>query len=125
MNEHPKKDELFGSDSNWNISLSDEAKKALSRNLSVEENIKRGSPMIQAMETMGYENLDASNLTYNLASCVHDPSTNTHILLNPNPYMFDGTTLKHSSALAKKSIESMGDGAKAVVVDEQLAGKRN
>ena len=43
MNEHPKKDELFGSDSNWNISLSDEAKQALSRNLSVEDNIKRGS----------------------------------------------------------------------------------
>ena len=77
------------------------------------------------MESMGYENLDASNLTYNLASLVHEPSTNTHILLNPNPYMYDGKTLKHSNALAKKAIESMGDGARAVVADEQLASKRN
>lgn len=124
MNEHPKKDELFGSDPSWSINLSDESKQALSRNLTVDENIRRGSPMIQAMETMGYENLDASCLHYNLASVVHDPSTNTHILLNPNPYMFDGETLKHAPALAKKSIESMGDGARAVVADEQLASKR-
>lgn len=46
--------------------------------------------------------------------------------MDPNPYMFDGTTLKSSQALAKNAIEAMGNDSKVIVIDEnRLSNRRN
>ena len=50
---------------------------------------------------------------------------NTHLLMEERPYMFDGTTLTPSLALAVKSIGASGDDpAKAIVLEAHQVGNR-
>ena len=39
-------------------------------------------------------------------------------MMDVRPFMFDGTTLKPSQALAKRAVEALDDGATVVMLDE-------
>ena len=80
--------------------------------------------MIEALKEMGYENYQVGDTRFNIASQVHDPETNTDILMNPSPYMFDGTIMKVGPALAKKALDNMDGDRKIIIADEQKL-KRN
>ena len=67
---------------------------------------------------MGYENLDNSSTRYSIAAHVHEPATNTNIIVDPDPLMFDGETLKIGPALAKKSLAKMDGDSRIIVADE-------
>jgi hypothetical protein len=66
---------------------------------------------------MGFENIDSSASIYNVNSHLHLNESNTHLLIDHSPFMFDGTTLKSTPALAVKSIEALQDGSKVVIGD--------
>lgn len=117
MNEHPNRDAILGSDSTWTMNLSDKVKDAISKVTPHGQNAKRGQNLIKALEAMGYENIDALSNNYNATSQLYLPDQNTHVLMEQYPYMFDGTTLKPSLALAGKSIGAFSEPARTVYVD--------
>ena len=82
--------------------------------------------MISALRAMGYdEELDLSNNDLHVAAHIGVKQSNTTLFVDPNPFMFDGTTLKAIPSLAQKSLLALNDGMKAVFIDEQQVQRRN
>lgn len=115
INEHPNRDAIL--DSTWTLNLSDKVRESIRRVTPDGQNAKRGQSLTKALEAMGYENIDTSSSRYSATSQLYLPDQNTHVLMEQSPYMFDGTTLKPSLALAEKSIGALGGGARTVCVD--------
>lgn len=118
LNKHPNREAILGANSsNWNFEVSDNLLKKIS---SINDE-KRGASVVSALRTMGYDGeLDTDFAHVPVGAVIGVAQVNKTILIDPNPFMFDGTTLKSTPALAQKSLEALGDGNKLVFLDEQV-----
>jgi hypothetical protein len=113
FNSHPNREAIIGSD--WKLEVSDALRSSLKTRSS--DNSSQLKTVRLAIESMGFANAENNQELYNVNSQTFLSESNTHLLLDNSPYMFDGTTLKTTPALAFKTLEALGDGSKVIFGD--------
>lgn len=61
INEHPMREQLFGGDSSWAMTLPEDARSIMMQAKYPAENVKRAGPLAKVLQTMGYDNLDSDS----------------------------------------------------------------